>query len=196
MTLEALKLIDNLYKKHGDKAYIGESISQREHVIQAALLAENFFVSNATDDTYRNEIVLGALLHDIGNMLQYENPDDFELTGNYGIMHHELHGANYLKELGFPDLVCEIVGTHVLTKRYLITKNPEYYHKLSDASKETYMYQGGELNAKEIVRYESNPFKNTHLRMREWDDSAKSTDSGLLNKIKNIDIVDYYSKFL
>ena len=37
MTLEALKLIDNLYKKHGDKAYIGESISQREHVIQAAL---------------------------------------------------------------------------------------------------------------------------------------------------------------
>lgn len=196
MTTEALRVIDNLYKKHGDKAYIGESISQREHVIQAALLAENFFVSNATDDKYRNEIVLGALLHDIGNMLQYENPGEYELTGKYGIMHHEIYGANYLKELGFSDLVCEIVGTHVLTKRYLITKNPEYYHKLSDASKETYMYQGGELNDREIARYEENPFKNIHLKMREWDDTAKSTDPKLLEKIKNIDIVDYYSKFL
>lgn len=196
MTTEALRVIDNLYKKHGDKAYIGEAISQREHVIQAALLAENFFVNNATDDTYKNEIVLGALLHDIGNMLQYEHPGEYELTGEYGIMHHEIYGANYLKELGFSDLVCEIVGTHVLTKRYLITKNAEYYHKLSDASKETYMYQGGELNEREIARYEENPFKNIHLKMREWDDAAKSTDPELLEKIKNIDIVEYYSKFL
>ena len=118
------------------------------------------------------------------------------MTGEYGIMHHEIYGANYLKELGFPDLVCEIVGTHVLTKRYLITKNPEYYHKLSDASKETYMYQGGELNDREIVIMKKNPFKNIHLKMREWDDSAKSTDRELLEKIKNIDIVEYYSKFL
>ena len=32
MTTEALKIIDNLYKKHGDKAYIGESLFHRENM--------------------------------------------------------------------------------------------------------------------------------------------------------------------
>ena len=91
--------------------------------------------------------------------------------------------------------ICELVVGHVTTKRYLISKNPDYYNKLSDASKRTYEYQGGEMTPHEILEYERNPLYKLHLRIREWDDNAKSTDSELLEFIKNLDITEYFAKY-
>lgn len=193
--MELLRKVDDLYKRHGSGDYIGESISQREHVVQAALLAEDFFKSNACSDELMNETVLAALYHDVGNMLEFEYPGEYELTENLGILNHEIHGAEFLAKNGAAPEICELVVGHVTTKRYLISKNPDYYNKLSDASKRTYEYQGGEMSPHEILEYERNPLYKLHLRIREWDDNAKSTDTELLEFIKNLDITEYFAKY-
>lgn len=47
----------------------------------------------------------------------------------------------------------EIVKNHVNAKRYLVTKNPEYYDKLSEASKGTLVHQGGKMNEEEFNKF-------------------------------------------
>ena len=193
--MELLRTFDKLYNLHGSGDYIGEKISQREHVVQAALLAEKYFAENACCDKLKNEVVLGALYHDIGNMLEFEFPGKYELTENLGILNHEHHGASFLRENGANEIICELVIGHVFTKRYLISKNPDYFNKLSDASKRTFEYQGGLLSPEEMLRYEENPLFKLHLKIREWDDKAKSTDPELLKKIREMDIPSYFAKY-
>ena len=193
--MELLKKVDYLYNRHGSGDYIGEKISQREHVVQAALLAESFYKNNACSDELMNEVILSALYHDVGNMLEFEYPGEYTVTEDIGILNHELHGAEFLANNGAPPEICELVVGHVSTKRYLISKNPDYFNKLSDASKRTYEYQGGEMSSQEILEYENNPLFKLHLRIREWDDKAKSTDPELLERIKNINITEHFAKY-
>jgi len=193
--MELLRKFDRLYNLHGSGDYIGEKISQREHVVQAALLAEKYFTENACCDKLKNEVVLGAQYHDVGNMLEFEYPGKYELTENLGILNHEKHGANFLRENGANEIICELVLGHVFTKRYLISKNRDYFNKLSDASKQTFEYQGGLLSPEEMVMYEENPLFQFHLKIREWDDKAKSTDHKLLEKIGEMDIPSYFAKY-
>ena len=68
--------------------------------------------------------------------------------GKYGVMDHEEIGVNLMKEHGFNNNICEFVRNHIKTKRYLITKNKNYYNNLSSASKKTFEYQGGFLEEK------------------------------------------------
>ena len=44
-----------------------------------------------------------------------------KLMGDYGVKDHEHVGALFLKNLGYPNEVCRLVGCHIITKRYLIT---------------------------------------------------------------------------
>ena len=53
----ATKEVFDLFKKYGDRDYIGEPVSQEEHMIQCAMLAEK--------DGYSDEVILGVFLHDI-----------------------------------------------------------------------------------------------------------------------------------
>ena len=50
--------IFELYEKHGDNDYIGERVSQLEHALQSALLAEK--------EDYSDHVIVAAFLHDIG----------------------------------------------------------------------------------------------------------------------------------
>lgn len=171
-----------LYELYGQKGYIGEDVTQLQHAVQAAKQAEKY--CNKNYDTISREerraIILGALFHDIGHLLYYAEPDKFPLMGDVGVFEHEIYGANFLRGLNFPELTCEIVLNHINTKRYLITKNPDYYNKLSDASKETFNYQGGTMGEDEVLDFEADPYFKYHLKMREWDDNAKSTDPDIL----------------
>ena len=128
-------------------------------------------------------------------MLEFEYPGEYTVTEDIGILNHEIHGAEFLANNGAPPEICELVVGHVSTKRYLISKNPDYFNKLSDASKRTYEYQGGEMSMQEILEYENNPLFKLHLRIREWDDQAKSTDPELLERIKNLNITEYFAKY-
>lgn len=183
-----------LYEKHGSKGYIGEPISQYEHAMQAALLSEDFFKSAASN--VQGEVILAAFFHDVGHLLRYEPWFQGQLMGNLGVMEHEKVGAVFLSRMGFPEKICKLVAAHIVTKRYLITKNPKYYNNLSITSRQTFEYQGGRLDSRQLKAFENDDLFLFHLKIREWDDKAKETDKELLEKIKKINPREYFQKYL
>ena len=160
-----LEDVFKLYEKHGDKGYIGEPITQLEHAMQATLLAVEYFKKAACN--IHSEVILAAFLHDVGHLLRYEKDFNGELMGEYGVMDHEKVGALFLHKLGFPMIICKLVATHIATKRYLITKNPQYYENLSPASKATFEYQGGMFTERQMLAFEKDSLFHFHLKMRE-----------------------------
>ncbi len=152
-----------LFEKHGNADYIGEAISQLEHACQAAQLAEK--------EGFSEEVILAALFHDIGHLCEMngEQPN----MGGYGVMEHEKLGADFLRKRGFSETVAKLVQSHVQAKRYLCFADKDYYGKLSEASKKTLEYQGGPMTAIEATEFERDPLRNTIIRMRHWDETAK-----------------------
>jgi phosphonate degradation associated HDIG domain protein len=163
----------SLYEKYGDEDYIGEPVSQLEHMSQAAMLAE--------EEGYDDEVVLAAFFHDIGHLCAEEG--EAESMDGMGNVDHEKLGADYLLERGFSERLAALVQGHVLAKRYLTYKYPEYYNKLSVASKATLEFQGGKMNSEEAEEFELNPDADLIIRLRCWDDMAKETDV----PVKNLD---------
>lgn len=155
----------SLYESYGDADYIGEPVSQIEHMSQAAQMAE--------EEGYENEVILAAFFHDLGHL--FSQREELEQMDGYGVMDHEKLGANYLRKLGFPEKVARLVESHVKAKRYLTFKNPVYFQKLSEASKQTLNFQGGVMTAEEAKEFESDPEHKLILKMREWDERAKET---------------------
>ena len=163
--------IFSLYEKYGSADYIGEPVSQIEHMAQAAQWAQK--------EGFGEEVVLAAFFHDIGhicvNEAQYRN------MGGFGNQEHEKVGAEFLRHRGFSEALCQMVGNHVIAKRYLTYKYPEYYEKLSEASKETLRYQGGPMSAEEAVAFEQDPLFTASIKLREWDELAKEEQVPLPN---------------
>jgi len=183
----------NLLKKYGDNGYIGEDVTQLQHAFQCAMLAEED--NDLVDSNIKTDFILGCLFHDIGHLLCYDNPE-MEKMADLGVMNHEKVGADYLRSLGYNENVCELVENHINTKRYLISTNPEYYNNLSEASKQTFEYQGGKLSDEEINSFKQNKLFKYHLKLRTYDDLAKSTESNLIKKIDNMNKKNYYSSFI
>ena len=71
-----------------------------------------------------------------------------------GVIEHGKVAGDYLRKLGMYEKVCILVENHVTAKRYLVSKNDDYYEKLSDASKKTLEYQGGRMSSKEMRIFE------------------------------------------
>lgn len=138
VTAHAERTVSKLFdfiQRQGDADYIGEAVSQLEHSLQAAQLA----VNDGADD----ETVLGALLHDIGRFIPAADkmPAIIAADGTFvGRGSHEVIGERYLEQLGFSKKVCQLVGAHVMAKRYLAT-DKTYYKGLSKSSKTTLKYQ-------------------------------------------------------
>ena len=59
--------IEELFARHGQAAYLGEPVSQSEHALQAACLAER--------DGAPAALVAAALLHDVGHLLDARAAD-------------------------------------------------------------------------------------------------------------------------
>lgn len=150
-----------LYEQHGTADYIGEPVSQIEHMSQAAQLA--------LAEGYDDEVVLAAFFHDIGHICQ----QDAENMGGFGVVSHERLGADYLRRAGFSERLARLVEYHVQAKRYLTFKDPGYYQRLSEASRRTLEYQGGVMSAAEAAAFELDPLWAVSLRMRHWDEQAK-----------------------
>jgi len=155
-----------LYEKHGAGDYIGEPVSQLEHMSQAAALAE--------EEGYDDEVILAAFFHDIGHLCAAEG--EALSMGGFGNVDHEKLGADYLRERGFSERLASLVESHVIAKRYLTYKYPEYYNQLSEASKATLEFQGGRMTESEAKEFETNPDAELFIRLRYWDDKAKETD--------------------
>lgn len=156
----------SLYEKHGDEDYIGEPVSQLEHMSQAAALA--------AQEGYDDEVILAAFFHDIGHLCADEN--EAQSMDGMGNVDHEKLGSDYLLARGFSARIANLVQGHVIAKRYLTYKFPEYYNKLSPASKTTLEFQGGVMTAGEAAIFETNPDAELIIRLRYWDDMAKQTN--------------------
>lgn len=160
---EVVDEVFGLYEKFGDEDYIGEPVSQIEHMSQSAQLAIN--------EGFDDEVILAAFFHDIGHICVMNNAQ--ESMGGYGMKSHERIGADYLRSCGFPERVAKLVENHVQAKRYLTYKYPEYYDQLSEASRKTLEYQGGVMKEPEAEDFEADPLFETSILMRKWDELAK-----------------------
>ena len=172
--------IFSLYENHGNADYIGEPVSQLEHMCQAAQLAE--------EEGHDDEVVLAAFFHDIGHLCEFIMP--VELMEGVGVLDHESIGQEYLVKKGFSERIAKLVRSHVEAKRFLTFRYPEYFEKLSDASKLTLQHQGGRMNAEEAEAFEADPMFDIYIKMRTWDDLAKITYKALpdLNRYKQMAI--------
>lgn len=161
-----------LYESHGNEDYIGEPVSQIEHMCQCAQLAQ---AAGADDD-----VVLAAFFHDIGHLCEFAFPEKKLLhMDDCGIIDHEKLGADYLRSIGFSEKIAKLVQSHVAAKRYLTYHFPNYYNQLSDASKKTLQFQGGVMTAEEAFAFEEDDLFDLYIAIRKWDDLAKKTQQPL-----------------
>lgn len=163
---EIEKIVDELFDmiaNSGEADYIGENVTQLEHMCQAAERAEE----QGNDD----EVILGALFHDIGHFCSdYADEEDM---GGLGHISHDKVGADYLRDRGFSERIAGIVENHVEAKRYLCVTKPGYHKKLSEASLKTLAFQGGPMSEEEVVAFEANPYYKDFVKVRAWDEMAK-----------------------
>lgn len=156
--------IVTLLETRGGSQYGGEAVTQREHALQSALLAEREAASP--------ELIVAALLHDVGHLLHDLPADAPERGFDDG---HESAGRRYLERL-FPEFVTEPVRLHVEAKRYLCTIDDSYRATLSAPSIVSLQLQGGLMSHEEVGAFEANPFAEAAIRLRRWDDAAKVPD--------------------
>lgn len=145
---------------------LGEEVSQLQHALQCAWYAEQ---DNAPD-----YLVIAALLHDIGHLLTWEESGKHpEEAGENG--YHEKIGAQFLAEY-FDDEVIKPIRLHVAAKRYLFSTDKRYRDTLSQASIDSLMLQGGEMDDSTCRAFESSPWFSDALRIRKYDECGKKTD--------------------
>jgi phosphonate degradation associated HDIG domain protein len=163
-SMEIVAEIFRVFERHGADAYFGEPVSQQEHALQAAHLAEQEHAADA--------LVVAALLHDIGHLVHGAGED----IADQGVdARHEAAGEAWLSRWYGPE-VTEPVRLHVAAKRYLCAVDPAYLPKLSSASIQSLALQGGPFNKEEIAEFEANPHYAAAVSLRRWDDEAKIVD--------------------
>lgn len=173
---KSMSVIDDifdLYERFGAADYIGEPVSQLEHMSQAAQLA--------LEGGYDDEVVLAAFFHDIGHICVQATAE--QSMAGYGIKSHEKIGADYLRSKGFPEKIARLIENHVEAKRYLTFKYPPYFENLSEASKKTLEFQGGMMSKHEADRFEADPLFELSILLRKWDEEAK---------IMNVPLIDLH----
>src|SRR5258706_9042477 len=155
----ASRIVDEiitLYENYGNEDYIGEPVSQIEHMCQCAQLAEA--------EGYNEEVILAAFFHDIGHLCEHIMPVQY--MSGYGVADHEKLGADYLRSKGFSETIASLVENHVQAKRYLTYHYPGYYEKLSEDSKKTLEFQGGRMSLEEAMIFEADPLFDLYIKLR------------------------------
>jgi phosphonate degradation associated HDIG domain protein len=150
-----------IYGARGAGAYFGERVSMTEHGLQAAWFAQ---VEAAPEP-----LIIAALLHDIGHLLEAVPDDLADWTSD---ARHEETGARWLAQRFGPG-ISEPVRLHVPAKRYLCATDADYLRRLSSASVHTLKLQGGPMSVEEARAFEREPHYREAVRVRRWDDQGK-----------------------
>jgi phosphonate degradation associated HDIG domain protein len=174
--------IRQLFEIQGDSEYYGENVSQYEHAAQAAILAKR--------QGYDEEVQIAAFLHDIGHLFPAQTEE--ELMEVYGRKDHESVAADWLRERGFSEKTAVLVENHVNAKRYLTFIDEDYFEALSEASKQTLIFQGGRMTEIEAKEFEQNPYFELIIKMRRWDEAAKVEAMKLPTLDHFLNIIDIY----
>ena len=156
-----LAAIELLFARHGWAQYSGEPVTQLEHALQTAHLAEQ---SGASD-----VLVSACLLHDLGHLLN-EQGDTPTLRGVDDT--HQYFALPFLRGV-LPDAALDAIKLHVDAKRYLCAVNPAYRDRLSEDSKRSLALQGGVFDAAQAASFLGRPGARDAVLLRQWDDLAK-----------------------
>ncbi len=161
--ITSLAEIQQLFTQRGGEQYSGESVTQLEHALQTAYLAEQ-----AGED---DALITAALLHDVGHLL-HNLGDTPSLRGVDDA--HQHRAATALRGL-FGSPVLQTIAQHVDAKRYLCATDPVYLKKLSADSQRSLALQGGPFSRVQANSFIAQAHASSAVRLRIWDDLAKST---------------------
>ena len=157
-----------LFARHGANQYSGEPVTQLEHALQTAHLAEQSEEGDA--------LVTACLLHDLGHLLNDQGrgfDDSPTLRGVDDV--HQYFALPFLRGL-FPDAVLDPIKLHVDAKRYLCQVNPSYLAQLSQDSQRSLKLQGGVFDSAQAQDFLALPGAVNAVMLRQWDDLAKQAD--------------------
>jgi phosphonate degradation associated HDIG domain protein len=156
-----IEQILQLFQEKGGRAYEGEGVSQLEHALQSAQLAERAGAPR--------ELVCAALLHDLGHLLN-DRGETPTLRGVDDL--HQYAALPFLRGL-LPEATLGPIGLHVDAKRYLCATRPGYREALSADSQRSLELQGGVFSAAEAERFMRRQHAAEAVAVRLWDDAAK-----------------------
>jgi len=172
MASMADRLLDAMARSAA-QGYGGEAVSELEHALQCAELAE----AAGADE----ELVLACLLHDVGRYAvpQGQVSDTTEPAPTTDEPdaarprrgHHEV-GADLIAPW-VPERVAWCVRRHADAKRYLCATDRGYHDRLSQTSRRTLVMQGGPMTPSEVAALGTHPWLGEALALRRWDDQAK-----------------------
>lgn len=145
----------------GARQYGYEPVTQLEHALQCAMLAERAAEPVA--------LVIAALFHDIGHLVDEADVTRLEAGRDD---RHEMRGVAALRRC-FTSDVCGPVALHVAAKRFLCATEPGYLEQLSSASRQSLAVQGGAMRADEVARFRGSRYARAAIRLRSYDDRAK-----------------------
>lgn len=158
---DILSKLKDMVARKGADLYGGEAVTQLQHALQGAHLAEQ--------ERQPAHVIAAALLHDIGHL--FEPEFDRALEAEKDLVHEKL-GEAFLKRFFGPD-VTEPVRLHVAAKRYLCATRPGYFEGLSPASVHSLKLQGGPMSPAEVAAFEAGPHYADAVQVRLYDDRAK-----------------------
>jgi phosphonate degradation associated HDIG domain protein len=154
--------IATVFARRGGEQYSGEPVTQLEHALQTAALAER----DGADD----ELVTASLLHDLGHLLQELG----ETPTLRGVDDVHQYAALPLLRGRFGERVLGGIRLHVDAKRYLCSTRPGYQAALSADSQRSLALQGGVFTAEQAAAFIAKPGAADAVRLRLWDDLAKA----------------------
>ena len=160
--------IETLFCQRGGEQYSGEPVTQLAHALQTATLAE----LDGADD----ELVTAALLHDLGHLVHALSTGPGDTPTLRGVDDlHQFQALPFLRGR-FPNRVLDAIQAHVDAKRYLCASRPGYRAALSADSQRSLLLQGGVFDAAQAAAFMARPGAAEAVRVRLWDDQAKSAD--------------------
>lgn len=162
--MESCEILFETLAIHGGTQYGLEKVSQLDHALQCAALAEH--------EEERTSLIVAALFHDIGHLIDNAPMDAAQRTVDDL---HETRGAAILSRW-FDTDVTGPVRLHVPAKRYLCAIDPDYYAQLSFASQRSLEMQGNPFDQTAARAFIEQPYAEDAVCLRLWDDRAKVPD--------------------
>lgn len=156
-----LNRILEILTTRGNTQYGREAVSQLEHALQCATLAET---ADRSPD-----LITACLLHDLGHLLH----DLGEDVADRGLDDRHEYRAMPLLQTLFKPSVTEPIRLHVDAKRYLCAVDSTYWEGLSPASKRSLDLQGGVFSTEAAAFFIAQPYAEDAVQLRIWDDRAK-----------------------
>jgi phosphonate degradation associated HDIG domain protein len=162
MALTTADIVE-LLETRATQQYGSEAVSQLEHALQCAHLAEQAGEEDTT--------VVAAMLHDLGHLMVAKRTAANDENQERDYLHQHI-AIPFLRGL-LPGSVLDPIRLHVDAKRYLCATEPSYWASLSPASKRSLELQGGAYTQAQCKDFIAQPFADVAVRLRRYDDLAK-----------------------